>query len=298
MVSIKNAKGENVEAKLNQNKFLLIDWNNLIYKYFYTMPETLDEKGNDINAIIGFMKGLKNAFYNTQPIFFAIAFDSRENKRKDIDSEYKAQRKETPESLKRQIEELINLLQEWWFPVFIYPGFEGDDIICSLANRNRLNKNIKVIICSSDKDFKQMLDDNIVIYNHQKVKYGDIKVLYTVEDFIKEYNFYPCHFVDYLSIIGDTADNIKWLPNVWEVGAKKIIQEYKSIDNIYENIDNIKWALKKKLIEGKEELMKSKELVQFMDVSIPQLNKNIVITDKHYQMINDYIRRYWTNQAN
>jgi DNA-directed DNA polymerase len=77
------------------------------------MPETLDEKGKDINAIIGFMKGLKNAFYNTQPNFFAITFDSRENKRKDIDSEYKAQRKETPESLKRQIEELINLLQEW-----------------------------------------------------------------------------------------------------------------------------------------------------------------------------------------
>lgn len=296
MVSIKNAKGETVEAVANQKKFLLIDWNNLIYKYFYTMPETLNEKGEDINAIVGFMKGLKNAFYNTSPNYFAISFDGRENKRKDIDSEYKAQRKETPESLKRQIEGVIELLQEWWFPVFVYPGFEGDDIICSLANRNRLNKNIKVIICSSDKDFKQMLDDNIVIYNHQKVKYGDLKVLYTVEDFVKEYEFYPCHFVDYLSIVGDSADNIKGLPNVGEVSAKKLIQEYQTIDNIYENVENLKGALKRKVIEGKEELMKSKELVQFMEVSIPQLTNNIILTNEHIQKINSFISQY--NQPN
>lgn len=293
-MKIKNNKGELVEATQNQKTFLLVDWNNLLFKYFYTMPLTKDQEGFYNNGILWFFKGLRNAIYNVKPDYLMIALDTKETLRKKIDPNYKAQRKETEEELKQQIERLPSVLESMGFMVYKEEGYEADDVIASVIKRNKDNKNFKLVICSSDKDFKQLLDDNVVIYNHQKIKYGDIKFFYTVEDFIGDYGFTPNQFGDYLAIVGDSADNVKGLTGVGEKGAENLIKTYGDIPWIYNNIDNIKGALNRKLTEGLEGLLVSKELVSFMEANIPKMDNKIILDTAKKQKIIDYITKYST----
>jgi DNA polymerase-1 len=111
-------------------------------------------------------------------------------------------------------------------------------------------------IFSSDKDLKQLLDENVIFTDPGKW------IQYKTKDFIQEYLFDPEYILDYLALIWDSADNIKWVPWIWPKWASTLIQKYKTIENIYDNIENIVWSIKDKLIEWKEEAFKAKGLIE------------------------------------
>lgn len=149
-------------------------------------------------------------------------------------------------------------------PFFEIPGYEADDIIGSLVRPDPLltgtQGDLRYKIVSSDKDLKQLLNDKTVVYDGLKDEETNM------ERFILDHEYEPLLIVDYLSLVGDASDNIKWVPWIGKKWAEKLVKAYGWLDEIYAHIDEITGATKTKLIEGKESAYHSKQLIQLMDV--------------------------------
>jgi DNA polymerase-1 len=141
------------------------------------------------------------------------------------------------------------------------PWYEADDIIYSLVEKFKNDKNLTITILSSDKDLRQFLDWwNIIIIDPQRLKKID-KL-----EFIKKYWFEPKYIVDWLALVGDSSDNIPWVKWIGEKIATELIKKYKTIENIYHHLDTIPEKIRKKLIEWKEYAFKSKQLIKLLKV--------------------------------
>lgn len=247
-------------------KFYILDWSWFFFRAYYALPELNDEIWNNINAIYWFFRMLISLL-KEKPDYFVIAWDSpTETIRKQIFKEYKANRPKLPDNFKWQIKQIKKITDELNIPNLTIPWYEADDIIYSLVEKFKNNKNLAINILSSDKDLKQFLDSwNITIIDPQRLKKT------TKLEFIKEYWFEPKYIVDWLSLVWDSSDNIPWIKWIWKKTATELIKKYKTIENIYQNIDQIPANIKKKLLEWKEDAFKSKELIKLMQ--IPYIEK-------------------------
>lgn len=155
------------------------------------------------------------------------------------------------------IKEVVGELQ---FPFLEAPGYEADDIIATIARKNGDLQMDEVHIISSDKDLKQLLAPWVVIRDPLKnYEYGE-------QSFEEEFGFAPKYMLDYLSLIGDSSDNVSWVRWIGPKSAQKLIQERGDLDTVYAHIDTIPWSTQKKLIDGKEDAYQSRELIRLMDV--------------------------------
>jgi DNA polymerase-1 len=136
------------------------------------------------------------------------------------------------------------------------PWYEADDIIASIVTKFRTDSDLVCNVFSADKDLKQLLDENVIFTDPSKW------ITYKTNDFIQEFWFEPKYILDYLALIWDNADNIKWVPWIWPKWASDLIKEYKTIESIYENIDSVPWKTKEKLVEWKEFAENAKKLIQ------------------------------------
>jgi len=245
-------------------KLYLIDWSWYLYRAYYAFPEMPDRDGHNINVVYWFFRMLLKLFHE-KPDYFVVARDApTKTHRHEIYPEYKANRVKAPDDFKAQIPIVQEVAQKLNIHSLVIPGYEADDIIASMAKKYKQDKDILCNIFSSDKDLKQLLDENVIFTDPSKW------TQYKTKDFVQEYLFQPEHILDYLALIWDGADNIKWVPGVWPKWASTLIQKYQTVENIYNHIDEISGGIKDKLIEWKEEAFKAKGLISLEDV--PEVN--------------------------
>ena len=244
--------------------FTILDGSGFVFRAYYGMPPMEDDQGRPVQAIYGFFRMLFTLL-KQNPEYFVIARDSpKQTIRKENFSEYKSNRTKLPDEFKYQMGSIKQLVKECGIPHYEVPGYEADDIIGTLVQPNPLISGAQWDLCykivSSDKDLKQLLNDHTVVYDGLKDEETN------VERFMLDHDYEPLLIVDYLSLVGDAADNIKWVPGIWAKGAAKLIKQYGGLDEIYAHLDEITGSTHTKLKEGKENAYDSKKLIQLMEV--------------------------------
>lgn len=212
--------------KQKRPKLLLIDAYNIAYRSFYALPQSLETSQNlPVNALYGFLKSLMMMYRDLSPEYLAVCLDSPEKTFRALeDSTYKAQRKETPESLIVQLKQLNEvLLPTLKAPFVIKQGFEADDLIATLSREHATQ--CDVYIASNDKDLFQLLEgDRIRIL--LPGKNSSEPRLYTETDFIADYGIQTSQFAFYKALVGDSSDNLKGINNIGPKTALKLIQQF------------------------------------------------------------------------
>lgn len=243
-------------------KIVFIDAMALAYKaYFAFINRPLKTmRGEPTSAVYGFLTQFLKIMEDIKPDYAAVAFDSKEKTfRHELYSEYKANRQEIPEDLIPQIARIKEVVETMNIPVYIFPGYEADDLIGAAAKKAE-SEGFECFLATPDKDYLQLAAKNIKIVKPGK-SVEEFRI-YDEKRFKEEFGFKPENMIDYLALIGDASDNIPGVPGIGEKTASPLIQKFGTIENIYKNIDKIeKQGVKNKLIDGKDSAFKSKELV-------------------------------------
>ncbi len=241
-------------------KLVLIDGNNLMFRSYYATAYTgnimKNSKGLPTNALYGFANMINKIVAEENPIYIAVAFDIGKNFRKAKYDFYKEGRNATPEELKIQMPIARKILDGMGIKYLEKEPYEADDIIGTLVHQAELDPDFDVTIISSDKDLLQLINFETDI----KLLKQDSHIRYNERTFKEEWKIDPIKIIDLKGLMGDASDNIPGVKGVGEKTALKLLQEYGSVENIYENIDNIKGALKQKLLDGKDSAFMSKEI--------------------------------------
>ena len=250
-------------------KIILIDGNNLMFRSYYATAYTgnlmKNSKGFYTNALYGFVNMINKIIDEEKPVYVAVAFDIGKNFRKDLYTEYKDGRNATPEELKMQMPYARKILDAMGIKYYEIENFEADDIIGTLSYRALTDPEYEATIVSSDKDLLQLINEQVEV---KLLKTKDY-IRYNKEKFIEDYGFEPIRIIDLKALMGDASDNIPGVKGVGEKTALKLIQEYDTIENLYEHIDEIKGKLQEKLILDKENAFFSKKIATIvLDVPI------------------------------
>lgn len=239
---------------------VLIDWSWFLFRSWYAISPILDKEWRNINVVFGFCRMMMKLFLE-KPDYFVIAWDSPiKTKRHEEYQEYKATRRKMEDEFKQQIPLVKDLVSELWIPNLTFPWYEADDIIYTVVENFKDDKSLNFQVYTSDKDLKQFLCDNIVIKDSMKNQTT------TLLDFRKEFWFEPELIIDYLALIWDHADNIKWVTWIWPKKALSLVQNYWTVENIYEHLDEFTPDLRDKLENDRESAFFSKHLIQLMNV--------------------------------
>lgn len=252
------------------NKLFLLDAYALIYRAYYAFIKAprITSKGVNTSAILGFVNTLEDVLKKENPTHIGVAFDpAGPTFRHEAYEHYKAQREETPEAIRYSVPIIKDIIRAYNIPILEVPGYEADDVIGTLATKAG-QQGIKTYMMTPDKDYAQLVTDNVFIY---RPKYGDkefevmdpekVKAKYNIES--------PCQIIDMLGLMGDSSDNIPGCPGVGEKTAQKLISEFGSIENLLDNTDQLKGALKTKIESNKEMITFSKFLATIkIDVPI------------------------------
>jgi len=254
---------------MNKPKIMIIDGHAMAYRAYYAMmnQNLTNDDGMPTFAIFAFYRMIAKLLKDFNPKYFLLTFDPpKKNFRHEMYKEYKANRKKTPDDLKIQIEEIIDIAKKLGFHVFIPKNEEADDAIASFVHKFVHPENKKkdfeadVLIVSGDKDLYNILYPDVTMLRAIKgvSEFKDI----TEKEVLEMLGVTTKQIPHFMALTGDTSDNIPGVKGVGEKTAAKLIQEYNTIDGIYENIDKIKPAgVQKKLIDKKEEALLSKKLV-------------------------------------
>ena len=250
-------------------KIILIDGNNFMFRSFYATAYTgnlmKNSKGLYTNALYGFVSMINKIIEEEKPVYIAVAFDIGKNFRKDLYKEYKDGRKETPNELKMQFPYARKILDAMGIKYIEQENYEADDIIGTLSKRALDDPEYEALIVSSDRDLLQLINEQVEV---KLLKTKDF-IRYNLSSFKSDYGFDPIRIIDLKALMGDASDNIPGVKGIGEKTAIKLIQEYDTIENLYNNIDKISGKLKDKLIFDKENAFFSKKLATIcLDVPI------------------------------
>ncbi len=242
----------------------------LAYKaYFAFISRPLvTKKGEPTSAIFGFLNQIIKILEDVKPAYMFVGFDSKEKTfRHDKFEAYKATRSAMPEDMIPQIGRIKEIIEALNIPVFILPGYEADDII-GTAVRKAESLGYDSFMITPDKDYVQLVTEKVKLVKPGKS--GEEIDIITKEKVLETFGFQPTQMIDYLSLIGDSSDNIPGVKGIGPKAAPLLIEKYTTLENIYEHIDEVEPAsVKTKLIAGKENAFLSKELATIMtDVPI------------------------------
>jgi DNA polymerase-1 len=239
----------------------IIDTFGFFFRNYYALPQLRNTQGFPTGLLTGFANfiyAIKNE-HDTDYLLFAL--DSKgKNFRHTLDPNYKANRPEAPEDLRRQLPVAISWIEKMGFKCYAQEGYEADDVIAS-AVRFAKSHDIKVRIVTHDKDLYQLIDDGrVVIYDPMK------KMEIDTEKCFEKFGVYPHKINEYLALVGDVADNIPGVKGIGPKGAKKLLDDYGTIENIYENLERVgNPRVQVMLEEGREKAFLSKQLVRLDD---------------------------------
>ena len=264
---------------MDNKKLFIIDGMALIYRSYYAMIKNplLSSTGLNTSAIYGFINSLFKLLKDEKPDYLSVVLDTKAKTfRHKMYNKYKATRKPMPEDLSEQLIPLYTILKTLNIPLYKKDGFEADDIIGTISDYYT-EKNVDVYIYSSDKDLMQLVNDNVFVFSpgNSFVK----SKIYNKEEVYHKWNVFPDQIIDYLSLLGDVSDNIPGVRGVGKKTASKLMAEFHSFENLYNNIDKVSNdRMKSKLLESKKDAFLSKELVTIdknVDVEFNIENMNI-----------------------
>lgn len=242
-----------------KNRLILLDGNSLFNRAYFALPPLMNKNGFYTNAIYGFAMMLNNIIENYKPTHMAIAFDLKAPTfRHKSYEDYKANRKGMADELRMQVEPLKKMVDAYGIERVEFEGYEADDIIGTLSKLAEDAADFETMIVTGDKDALQLASQKTAVYITKK---GITELeRYTDEEVIEKYGLTPTEFIDLKALMGDKSDNIKGVAGIGEKTGIKLLQEYKSIEGIYENIDSIKGSTKTKLENDRESAFLSKKL--------------------------------------
>lgn len=235
-------------------KYMIIDGNSLANRAYFGIRRLTAPDGTPTNAVFGFLSVLGKLKEQYRPDIIAAAFDVHEPtfRHKEY-AEYKAGRHPMPDDLRVQIPIIKDVLREMSIPVYEEPGYEADDILGCAASECA-KRGMECYLVTGDRDSFQLIDDNTSVCFLCNSKTDSACSLYTKDRFEEEYGFEPVHLIDLKALMGDHSDNIPGVPGVGEKTALELIRKYRSIDSLYENLDDpgIRETVRKKLTAGEE----------------------------------------------
>ena len=237
-----------------QKRLFLLDAYALIFRGYYAFINNpiVNSKGQDTSAIMGFMNSLFDVIRRERPDHLAVCFDKEGSvARTEMFEAYKAHRDATPEPILQAIPYIQNILKAMHIPVVVLPGCEADDIIGTLAKQAE-GEGYKVFMVTPDKDFAQLVSENIFMYRPARM--GNGIEIWGIPEVLKKFEVErPEQVIDFLGMMGDAVDNIPGLPGVGEKTAKKFLKEFGSMENLLANTDKLKGKMREK-VEANAEL--------------------------------------------
>ena len=265
----------------DKKSLFLLDAYALIYRGYYAFIKNprINSKGLDTSAILGFTNSLFEIIRSQKPDYIGVAFDKGGSvTRSEMFVEYKSNRDKTPEPIIMAIPYIKNILEGMNIPILEQEGFEADDIIGTVAKKAE-KKNFKVFMVTPDKDFSQLVSENIFLCKPARMGNG-MEIWGTKEVNEKFEVNSPEQVIDFLGMMGDSVDNIPGLPGVGEKTAKKFLKEYGSLENLLSNSHLIPGKLGEKITNNKELGIISKELAKIiLDVPIDYNLKDFKLTE-------------------
>ncbi|WP_179009107.1 DNA polymerase I [Winogradskyella forsetii] len=248
----------------DQKRLFLVDAYALIFRGYYAFIKNprINSKGEDTSAIMGFMNSLLDVIKRERPDHLAVCFDKGGSvDRVEMYEEYKANRDETPEGIRTAIPHICNILEAMHIPIMVKEGYEADDVIGTLS-RQAEKEGYKTFMVTPDKDFAQLVTDNIFMY---RPVFGGGYETWGIPEVQKKFEVTePMQVIDFLGMMGDSSDNIPGLPGVGEKTAKKFLKAYGSMENLLANTHELKGKMKEKIEANKELGLLSKQLATIM----------------------------------
>jgi DNA polymerase-1 len=231
-----------------KKRLFLLDAYALIFRGYYAFIKNprINSKGMNTSAIMGFMNSLLDVIKREKPDHLAVCFDKGgSQKRTEMFTEYKANRDETPEAIVLAVPYIQKILEAMHIPVVVKEGFEADDIIGTLAKQAE-KENYKTFMVTPDKDFAQLVSENIFMYRPARM--GNGIEIWGVPEVQEKFEIErPEQVIDYLGMMGDSVDNIPGLPGVGDKTAKKFLKQFGSMENLLGNLDQVQGKLKEKI---------------------------------------------------
>ena len=248
----------------DQKRVFLVDAFALIFRGYYAFIKNprINSKGLDTSAIMGFMNSLLDVIKRERPDHLAVCFDKGGSvDRVEMFEAYKANRDETPEAIKIAVPYIQEILKAMHIPIMVKAGFEADDVIGTLCKQAE-KEGFKTFMVTPDKDFAQLVSENIFMY---KPRFGGGYDIWGVPEVQEKFQVTdPLQVIDFLGMMGDSADNIPGLPGVGEKTAKKFLATYGSMENLLANTHELKGKLKEKIEAAKDLGLLSKKLATIM----------------------------------
>jgi DNA polymerase-1 len=261
----------------NTKKLFLLDAFALIYRSYYAFIRNprFNSKGVNTSAMLGFTNTLVQLLETENPNYIGVVFDvSAPTFRHEMYKEYKANRDEMPEDLRKSIPYIRNIIKAFNIPIIEKEGFEADDVIGTLAKKAE-NEGFTTYMMTPDKDYAQLVSDNVFMYKPGKA--GGENEIWGLKEVRENFGIETAgQVIDILGLMGDTADNIPGCPGIGPKTAEKLIADFGSIDGIYQNIDKLKGKQKESLIEFENQVRLSRILATIIrDVPIEFNQKDL-----------------------
>jgi DNA polymerase-1 len=249
---------------MRQHKLFIVDGSSFLYRAYFALPYLSNSRGFPTRVVFGFLKMLSKIIREQNPTHIAVVFDSKKKTfRNEIFEQYKIKRPPLPEEIRIQIPNVHRLLESLNIRTVIEDGLEADDLIACLVKK--FENEVTIFIVTSDKDLFQLVKDNVYVWHPLK------DIILDAEKIKDMLGIPPQKIPDLLALSGDEIDGVPGVKGVGEKTAKKLLERYASIEDIYEHIDEIEGKLKNTLVEQKEQAFLSKKLCELYVKDIPDL---------------------------
>ena len=271
---------------------ILVDGSSYLFRAFHALPPLTNSKGQPTGAVYGVINMLRKLREQYQPVYMGVVFDAKgKTFRHDLYADYKANRPPMPDDLAAQIEPLHRLVRALGLPLIIVDGVEADDVIGTLATRATGQKK-EMLISTGDKDLAQLVSEHVTLINTMN---NEMLNEAGVE---KKFEVPPERIIDYLTLVGDTSDNIPGVPKVGPKTAVKWLKQYDSLDNLLEHADEVGGKIGENLRNSVDELPMSRDLVTIrcdldLDLDLDDLKIQQPDNDTLHDMYVDLEFRTW-----
>ncbi len=273
-----------------KNRLFIIDSYALIYRAFFAFnTRPLVYEGQNISAVFGFFNSIFNLILSEKPTHLIAVFDPKgKTFRHEVYKEYKATRQKMPEELKSQLAILDRVLSYTNIERLTIDNYEADDIIGSLCEKFKSDKNLDIFIYSADKDLAQLVSENVFLYDPQK------SIIFDREKVYDKFKVYPEQIADYLSLMGDSSDNVPGVPKIGKKTAEVLLGEFGSLANILENTDKVaKKSIRNSLLENYNLALLSKELVSLkLDLDLGLELEDLKLKEFSYEPLLNELNKY------